>query len=90
MDRLTQVTVIRDDRSLMAYKPGEVGRPFPTETTWYIACPACGGKASLINHEVTENADGTITLSPSLRCFGSIATPCAAHYFVENNQIRWI
>jgi hypothetical protein len=88
-ERLTQVTVIQDKRSLGNYRPGEIGQPFQQESTWYIACPECGGRGSLANHQITENDDATLTISPSLLCYGSTMNKCSAHYFVERNQIRW-
>lgn len=89
-ERLTQVTIIRDKRSLGGYKPGEIGQPFQMEATWYIACPECGGRASLASHQITENPDGTLTISPSLLCPGNYPPQrCTAHYFIERNQIRW-
>ena len=88
-ERLTQVTVIRDKRSLGDYKPGEIGQPFQMEATWFIACPECGGRGSLANHHITVNPDETITISPSLLCYGGRLNKCSAHYFVVSNQIRW-
>ncbi len=88
--RLIQITEIADKRSLGEYKPGEIGQPYQMEATWFIACPECGGRGSLADHTVTVNEDNTITISPSLLCYGNSLNKCTAHYFVERNQIRWV
>jgi hypothetical protein len=90
MERLTHITIIRDHRSLGEYRPGEVGKPFTSQDEWYSACPECGGRAGFGNHQVTENADGTLTFSPSLLCPGVDSGRCSAHNFIESNQIRWV
>jgi hypothetical protein len=92
-ERLTQVTVIRDGRGYGSYRPGEIGKV--KDGLWMICCPLCNNLGELRTHQVTENEDNTITISPSLVCHGSIYEglhqyrSCTAHYFVERNQIRW-
>ncbi len=86
---MTHVTVIRDDRDLIKYQPGEIGKPFQNQPVkessyWFIGCPnlQCGGYGNLGNHEVIET-QGMITISPSILC------GCGAHYFIVNNEIQW-
>lgn len=89
-ERLTEIAVIRDNRSFGDYKPGEMGKPFQKEPdTWYMCCPGCGLRAGLPDHGITENSDGTVTISPSLVCPHVDTGKCTAHYFVEQNKIRW-
>jgi hypothetical protein len=93
-ERLTQVTIIRDLRSPWDYKPGEIGKPDKPfqqsgEAHWFIACPGCGGHLDLSMWGVTEHEDGTLSIAPSIQCFGA-EKPCNAHYFVVRNQIRWM
>lgn len=89
MNELTHVTRITDTRDLIEYQPGEIGQPFQPEDTWFIACPTCGGFGNLSGHQVTINPDQTITIVPSILCYGRNLTVCA-HYFVEQSQIRWV
>ena len=57
---------------------------------WLVGCPnpKCSrdpilhGIANLACHEVTES-NGVLTVSPSILC------GCGAHYFIEQNKIRW-
>lgn len=49
-------------------KPGEYGI-HPRAGRWY-ACTPNGHYGDLANHEVTEHADGTITVSPSILVSG--------------------
>jgi|SRR5579859_2204515 len=91
--KLTQITLICDDKGYGGYQPGEVGRV--KDGVWMVCCPLCNNLGELRTHHVTEHDDQTITISPSLVCHGSIyESPgvyrsCTAHYFVERNQIRW-
>lgn len=79
-ERLTQVTIV--DKEIHKLQPGEMTQD--TSGNWLIGCPGpgCGGVGNLSNHMVTES-NGIITVSPSLLC------GCGAHYFIENNKIRW-
>jgi hypothetical protein len=92
-ERLTHITVVRED-TREDLKPGQMS-PTTTPGLWIIVCPVCNGLGELRNHSVTENEDGTVTVSPSLVCNGSIYEvphtyrPCPAHYFIVNNEIRW-
>ena len=48
---------------------GEYGKN--AEGKWFCRVPAPGfGTGSLGKHEVTEHPDGTITVSPSILCYG--------------------
>lgn len=92
MDRLTQVTIIRGEWGNL--QPGQMS-PTSKPDLWVVCCPMCGNLGELSNHQVTENEDQTVTVSPSLVCNGSIYKAphtydrCTAHYFIEHNQIRW-
>ena len=98
-ERLTQMTVLRKE----ANKWGDLqaGEMSPVKESaqpglWIVCCPLCGSLGELRNHTVIENGDGTVTVSPSLICNGSVFHPpahyerCKAHYFVDHNQIRWV
>lgn len=97
-ERLSHMTIIRKDVNKWGdLKPGEmspvIGSTKPD--VWMVCCPTCGNLGELRTHTVTEHEDGTVTVSPSLVCNGSLYTApqtyekCPAHYFVERNQIRW-
>ncbi len=88
MERLIQITIV--DKDILDLAPGEMTCD-ARRKYWFIGCPLCkepGGLPSgstghvVIHHRVTEEND-TITVSPSILC------KCGAHYFIENNQIRW-
>ncbi len=103
-ERLTQVTVIRKD--VAKYGDLQLGQMSPVKDStkpdlWIIACPQCNSLGELRVHSVIEHEDGTVTVSPSIVCNGSIYDssqveptlmyrPCKAHYFVEHNQIKWV
>jgi hypothetical protein len=98
MERLAQITVIRKEANEWGdLQPGQMTPVEGSDTPnlWMICCPLCSNLGELRTHQVTENKDGTVTVSPSLVCHGSIYRapstyePCTAHYFVERNQIRW-
>lgn len=68
--------------------------PLAGEAVWWMCCPLCGGRASLASHTVTQEADGTLTIAPSLLCPNNDLPAdhkraCRAHYFVRHNQITW-
>jgi len=89
-----------DAANLANVQPGDYW--FDPRTGWYAACPiprddygmiSC--LALLTRHTVTENEDGTITVSPSILCSaeGSIGTEewKAKHYyhgFLEHGEWR--
>lgn len=50
-------------------QPGQYGRWEPDDFNWY-ACTPNDMLANLSAHEVTEHADGTITVSPSILVTG--------------------
>jgi hypothetical protein len=81
-ERLTQITVV--DKPTHKLLPGEAY--YNTERqTWFVGCPSenCG-IGNLANHQATyDEASKQLTISPSILC------GCGAHYFIENNQIRW-
>lgn len=48
---------------------GEYGKGL--DGVWYMRVPESGfGMGSLRKHDVTEHEDGTITVSPSILCYG--------------------
>ena len=51
-----------DDAQMMYWFDAEHG-------FWYLYLPGCG-LGNLANHQVTENADGTITVRPSILVTG--------------------
>lgn len=86
-ERLTHITVVNKEPHELL--PGEIA--YHAESRfWYLGCPnpQCSpdpilpGVATLVDHTVTES-NGIITVSPSILC------GCGAHYFVEQNNIRW-
>jgi len=79
MSKLTEITVV--DKGVHELQQGEMTL-YAVNHRWYIGCPGCHGAGNLGNHEVTES-NGVITVSPSILC------GCGAHYFVEQNKIRW-
>ena len=77
--RLTEITVV--DKGVHELQQGEMTL-YSINHCWYIGCPGCKGFGNLGNHTVTES-NGIITVSPSILC------GCGAHYFIEDNKIRW-
>ena len=58
---------LTDDSIIL--KMGEYGKD--PDGVWFMRVPEPGfGMGSLRNHEVTEHEDGTITVSPSILCYG--------------------
>jgi len=52
-----------------ALEQGEYGKD--TEGNWFCHVPASGfGTGGLGKHTVVEHEDGTITVSPSILCYG--------------------
>jgi len=56
--------VYPNDKGDLQLAPGEYGVN-PDDGNWY-ACTPNGFMGNLADHEVTEHADGTITVSPSI------------------------
>jgi len=84
-ERLTEIKVISHEQVT------ETNRPAPGTLilgpTWKtLICPTCGKGASLSEHTVTLNSDGTYTVNPSCVC---PRKECGAHYFITKNQIQW-
>lgn len=63
-------------RGEIRYRPdlGEQGE-------WEMSCPYCG-HVSVLDHTVTVDADGGVTIQPSVIC------ECGAHFVVENGEAR--
>jgi hypothetical protein len=94
-ERLTQVTIIRKDE-WGDLQPGQMSPvKGSSQPLWIVCCPVCSCLGELRTHSVVEHEDGTVTVSPSLVCNGSLYRApktydrCPAHYFIERNQIRW-
>ncbi len=51
----------------------------------WIACYLCGLEAPTLSHTLTENSDGTVTISPSLMC---PKEGCPAHYYIRNSKLE--
>jgi hypothetical protein len=67
-------------------QPGDYGKA--PDGTWYARPPWEGGNANLQGHKVTEHADGTITVEPSIKVeagFGYVW-----HGFLENGVWRGV
>jgi hypothetical protein len=68
---MAQVTGKRRDleEDEYALEMGEYGKN--TEGHWYCRVPAPGfGVGGLGKHDIVEHEDGTITVSPSILCYG--------------------
>jgi hypothetical protein len=97
-ERLAQIMIIHKDMNNYGdLQPGQMSlvKDSIEPDLWIIACPLCSGLGELRNHQVIENEDGTVTVSPSLVCNGVIYDnsgyhDCPAHYFIERNHIRWV
>jgi hypothetical protein len=76
MDKVTLV-----EKPIHLLQPGEITQ---MNGNWYVGCPGknCQGVGNLTKHAVSER-EGTITVTPSILC------SCGAHYFIEQNTIRW-
>lgn len=81
--RLTKITIV--DKAVHLLLPGEATF-YELNHTWYVGCPgeACHGIANLANHLVMHDKTTTyMSVTPSILC------GCGAHYFIEQNKIRW-
>ena len=79
IERMTHITVVEKEPHELL--PGEIAL-YALDQHWYIGCPECHGLGALAGHTVTKDNDN-ITVSPSILC------GCGAHYFVEQNNIKW-
>ena len=82
-EQLTHITIVKKEPHKLL--PGEVtwhAQVSQRLGCWYIGCPKCHGLGNLGGHTVVERDTG-ITVSPSILC------GCGAHYFIEQNKIRW-
>jgi hypothetical protein len=82
-ERITQITIVK--KSVHQLLPGEA--TFEQATgAWYVGCPAGHrGAGNLGGHDVRfDEATGMLTVSPSILC------GCGAHYFIEENRVRWV
>ncbi len=71
----------------IALEQGEFGKGI--DGLWYFRVPESGfGVGCLAKHTVTENADGTITVSPSILCTGHFNKKW--HGYLENGFWRKI
>lgn len=67
------------DDGKMYYEPGDYGWDEGYQA--WLACTPNGLLGSLANHEVTENDDGTISVSPSILVSG--------YSYEEKKDITW-
>lgn len=79
----TRVELVAQEGGFQILKPGEYGKW--EDGTWYACCPS-GDLANLASHAVTENADSTITVSPSILVRDS--TKELWHGYLENGIWR--
>lgn len=79
--RLTAITIVEKEPHKLSR--GEITLyQMVLDRHWFLGCPGCEGVANLGGHDVT-GSNGTITVAPSILC------GCGAHYFIEQNKIRW-
>lgn len=81
-EQLTQFTIV--EKEVHKLLPGEATYAVAHQT-WFMGCPSddCG-VGSLAGHDVTYDEQAKVlTASPSILC------GCGAHYFIEQNHIRW-
>jgi len=50
----------------------------------YVCCPKCGQLAATTEHKAIIEADGTVTIEPSLQC---PINGCPAHYWIKAGEI---
>ena len=82
--RLTQGRriFVNEEGYLILEKPGDYGRD--KEGKWWARVPLIGySMGSLGNHEVFENADGTITVTPSILMNGNGDKPAWHGYLTD-------
>lgn len=79
-EQLTHITFVK--KEIHELQHGEIAQRDGYSDWWFLGCPSCDGVDNLGDHHVTQNEQG-ITVSPSILC------GCGAHYFVEQNKIRW-
>ena len=82
-ERLTQITIV--EKAIHKLLPGEATCSIERQA-WFVGCPSenCG-IGNLANHQASyDEATKILTVSPSILC------GCGAHYFIVNNQIRWV
>ena len=76
--RINGVSEIQDDRICYWFEKNE------NEANWYIYLPRCGA-GSLARHQVVENPNGTITVSPSILTTGhDKGTKTTRHGYLRN------
>ncbi len=51
---------------------------------WYC-CHLCKEIILISDHAITQNPDGTLTVTPSLVC---PTAECTGHYFITNSEIK--
>lgn len=73
--------------TLILLKPGDYGTDVRQPGNWY-ACTPNGLLANLGSHEIVENSDGTITVSPSILVTCGKNNPDTYHGYLENGIWR--
>lgn len=87
---VTHINVIKEDRNIEDYRPGDMGKTSHYNGAWTLCCPrGCGMVASLTNqHVVTEHEDGTISVTSSL--FHGCIDFAGVRFRIDHNQIVYI
>lgn len=85
-ERLTHITIV--DKPVHKLLASEATYSVQHKG-WLVGCPSNDGRAGHINnlsgHDVRfDETTGTLTASPSILC------GCGAHYFIEENRVRWV
>lgn len=66
-------------------KPGDLWLSPTRDTTW-LFCPGCGRRLTPRDHDLTEEAEGTITMNAAILCPHE---ECHKHYYIRQNKIWW-
>jgi hypothetical protein len=81
-----RVELVAQQGGFQSLKPGEYGRW--TDGTWY-GCTPDGDGCWLRSHQITEHADGTITVSPSIEVSVLEGPPPATPPDTRPKKILW-
>lgn len=94
MSKITQGERVADDTAPHLLKPGEYLKiPYKSEEprwpgkTYWMCCTPNGLLGNLLNHNIVENEDKTITVSPSILVKGGNQCP-TWHGYLEKGVWR--